>query len=265
MPPLSELNNAAANVISILKSIPEYSSARVAVIGGLAVWNYLQRGRTTEDVDLIVNIESAPSSVKQKLLNLPSSPFMQQAQYFYYKNPYGSYIQVDITPGWQSPYMPAAAERLDRIPNGTAPCISQTDLIIFKICSCGLRSQVAKRRLDAADSQTLLENMPYALRLTPEQQAIVEPCIADVVAYGTETAEWWKQRLGLAPAGQSPSRLSPARQSPSRQSPARQSPARQSPPRQASSAEYWTWSEDYKNYYHYHSDGTYEWATQARP
>jgi len=48
MPSLAELNSAASEVIIILKGIPEYANARVAVIGGLALWNYLQNGRTTE-------------------------------------------------------------------------------------------------------------------------------------------------------------------------------------------------------------------------
>jgi hypothetical protein len=53
------------------------------------------------DVDIIITIESAPPSVKNTLLTLPDSPFVQQAQYFYYQNPEGNYIQVDITPVWQ--------------------------------------------------------------------------------------------------------------------------------------------------------------------
>jgi hypothetical protein len=44
----TQLERAAANVIGILKSINEYSNSRVAVIGGLALWNYVRDGRTTQ-------------------------------------------------------------------------------------------------------------------------------------------------------------------------------------------------------------------------
>ncbi len=34
-----------------LKGISEYSNARIAVIGGLALWKYIPTGRTTEVFD----------------------------------------------------------------------------------------------------------------------------------------------------------------------------------------------------------------------
>ncbi|XMA13751.1 hypothetical protein WAI453_006542 [Rhynchosporium graminicola] len=234
MPTLAELNSAASEVITILKGISEYSNARVAVIGGLALWNYLQNGRTTEDVDLIISIDTAPGSVKQRLLSLPNTRFVTQAQYFYYQNPFGKHIQIDITPGWQSPYIPSEAQALSQIPAGHVPFISQIDLLIFKMNSCGLRAQIAKKRIDARDAQNLLQNMTTPLRLTAAQLAIVELCLSDVVSQGTKTQEWWKQRLGLV--AQNPT---------------------------LAADEYWTWSPKYCNYYHLNSDGSYEWAEQA--
>jgi len=116
--------------------------------------------------------------------------------------------------------MPSDAQRLSQIPAGTVPYISQTDLVVFKINSCGLRAQGSKKRTDAADAVALLQNMPSPLRLTAEQQAIVEPSIRDVVTHGTKTEDWWRHCLGLA-----------AQQ---------QAPARQSLPRRALATEYWT-------------------------
>jgi hypothetical protein len=133
--------------------------------------------------------------------------------------------------------MPSTSQTLSQIPAGSIPLISQRDLFIFKMNSCGLRAQDAKKRVDALDAVSLLRDLESPLRLTAEQLAIVEPCIRDVVAHGTKAEDWWKQRLGLV--------------------------IQQSPPRQASATEYWTWSEEYQNYYHVHSDGTYEWAAQA--
>ena len=48
MASLQFLHSAAAEVIGYLKKISEYSDVRVAVIGGLAVWNYIPKGRTTQ-------------------------------------------------------------------------------------------------------------------------------------------------------------------------------------------------------------------------
>ncbi|KAF2230122.1 hypothetical protein EV356DRAFT_580299 [Viridothelium virens] len=193
------LEMAAVNVIRILKDISEFREARIAVIGGLALWKYNPAGRTTNDVDFIVSIDSAPQGVKQKLLALPNSFFTQQAEFFLYKSPDGSNIQIDITPEWQSPYMPSAAEKLKDIPDGTVPYISPIDLIIFKINSCGLRAQLTKRVTDASDAETLLEmeTSRSPLSLTATQQATVEACIADVVTHGSMTEEWWRERLGL--------------------------------------------------------------------
>lgn len=53
MPTLVELNRAASEVISLLKSTGEYSNCKIAVIGGLALWNYIQDGRTTEVCDCL--------------------------------------------------------------------------------------------------------------------------------------------------------------------------------------------------------------------
>lgn len=43
-----ELDAAASYVIQTLKEMPEFASCEVAIIGGLALWKYVPRGRTTE-------------------------------------------------------------------------------------------------------------------------------------------------------------------------------------------------------------------------
>lgn len=101
MPSLQELERAAIDVLRILKGINEFKDASIAVIGGLALWKYIPSGRTTEDVDFMINVHSAPDGVKQKLLKLPESRFVQHAQFFYYKSPSGQHIQIDIVPSWQ--------------------------------------------------------------------------------------------------------------------------------------------------------------------
>ena len=95
--------------------------------------------------------------------------------------------------------MPAAAVKLRDLPAGAIPWISAIDLIVFKINSCGLRAQAQKKRTDATDAQVLLERLTLngSLNLAAAQRAIVEPCIQDVVAHGTKSKAWWRQRLGL--------------------------------------------------------------------
>ena len=48
MPSFTELEAAAGAVIRILKTIPEFSSSRIAIIGGLGLWRYIRNYRTTE-------------------------------------------------------------------------------------------------------------------------------------------------------------------------------------------------------------------------
>ena len=56
---ISDLDAAASDVIQILKGIPEFALCKVAVIGGLALWKYLPRGRTTE---VILNLVYASAT-----------------------------------------------------------------------------------------------------------------------------------------------------------------------------------------------------------
>lgn len=89
--------------------------------------------------------------------------------------------------------------KLQDIAAGVVPYISVIDLLVFKIRSCGLRAQGFKKRRDAVDAENLLENETQVspLSLSNAQKAIVEPCIADVVAHGKHTEQWWKTRLGM--------------------------------------------------------------------
>lgn len=48
MPSLNELETAGADVINILKGINKFSNARVAVIGGLALWKHIPTYRATQ-------------------------------------------------------------------------------------------------------------------------------------------------------------------------------------------------------------------------
>ncbi|KAF6807449.1 hypothetical protein CSOJ01_08178 [Colletotrichum sojae] len=199
IPTLNELESAAVQVIIVLKGMSEFSQARIAVIGGLALWKYMPQGGTTEDVDLFNNIDSAPHGVKSKLLNLPNSPFVQQAQFFFLKHG-STLIQIDLTPAWQVIPVHAGRRIGDQARAGRShpvhfacrPHRFQNTLLRFA-------AHAAKKRQDAADARNLLEieTRSSALSLTSAQRAAVEPGISDVVAHTETDEKWWRQRLGL--------------------------------------------------------------------
>ncbi|KAI1332867.1 hypothetical protein F5Y16DRAFT_418805 [Xylariaceae sp. FL0255] len=190
-PTLAELERAAQDVIMIMKNVPELASQKVAVIGGLALWKYMPKGRSTEDVDFMISVDG-PKSVKPKLLAMKNSRFVERAQYFYYK----------------AAYFPPTAVAIKSIEPGTVPYISVDDLIVFKIFSCGLRSEVTKSKRDALDAYRLLDQRTATegpMHLAKHQVDVVLPGLADVVKHTTQDDKWWKMRLGLGAGSSSPS------------------------------------------------------------
>lgn len=164
---------------------------------------------------------------------LPNAPFVQHAQFFYYVTAEQNYVQIDITPSWQSPYIPADAQQLKNIPAGCVPYISAVDLIVFKINSCGLRADAIKKETDAIDAQNLIRKVTATMliNLTTEQKTIVENGLADVLAFSTESEKWWREQLGL--------------------------------PQNDMDNAGWIWSDEAGNWYRICDDGSCEWFSQA--
>ncbi|KAL2018461.1 hypothetical protein VTK56DRAFT_817 [Thermocarpiscus australiensis] len=171
---MEELEQTAREVIRALKSVngSKYSNLRVAVIGGLARMHYNPKGRVTNDVDFIVDTPKmtiAPE-IKNAIVNLSGFDFCQLADIFYhkYKTPEGEtrYHQVDFVARDVCPYLPAVAQQVQDIPEGTIPYISHTDLIVFKVHSCGLRAAEFKRNNNATDAKALLNMVATPLALT---------------------------------------------------------------------------------------------------
>ncbi|RYP20451.1 hypothetical protein DL767_009454 [Monosporascus sp. MG133] len=220
-----ELECAASDVIRTVKRMPDLGNVKLAIIGGLALWHYLPRGRTTDNINFITNISTSPSSLKKKLLQLPDSPFVQRAQILFYVSPgSGREIQVDISPEWLAPYLPEAARRVRNIRDGELPYVSLADLVVFKLDSSGLRSNAAKKRRDAADAVALLEEHAATnakLELSLRKREIAHEALIDVVRYSDRSRAWWETRLGLSGPerggeeggvfSSSPARLSPSR------------------------------------------------------
>ena len=65
-----ELHKAAADVIGILKTIPEFKDSKIAVIGGLALWKYLRRGRTTEVLSSPFSLTANKKLTQSRMLTL---------------------------------------------------------------------------------------------------------------------------------------------------------------------------------------------------
>ncbi|KAI1284407.1 hypothetical protein F5Y07DRAFT_2734 [Xylaria sp. FL0933] len=196
---LSELKSAALEVIGILKGLPQFADQKIAVIGGMALWMYLPRGRSTEDVDFIVTLDG-PKSIKPALLNLQNSPFVERAQWFYYRTPSGKLVQIDFVAQWQAPYFPSAAQKVKDIPEGIIPMISPEDLVLSKIFSCGLRGDGDKKQRDAGDAAALLEALTKSvgsLQLPEAKIEIAKQSLIDVIPLTDKDEAWWRSKLGL--------------------------------------------------------------------
>ncbi|KAI0517889.1 hypothetical protein F5B22DRAFT_103833 [Xylaria bambusicola] len=203
---LCELESAALDVISILKGLPQFAEQKIAVIGGTALWKYLPRGRSTEDVDFIVTLDG-PKSIKPILLKLKNSPFEERAQWFYYRTPATKLIQIDFVAQWQAPYFPSAAQKIKDIPRGIVPMISPEDLVLSKMFSCGLRANPRQKRRDAGDAEDLLEALTAkvpSLRLSDAKIEVAKQGLADVLSVSERGEAWWRSKLGI-PKSPSPS------------------------------------------------------------
>ncbi|OBT73955.1 hypothetical protein VF21_07438 [Pseudogymnoascus sp. 05NY08] len=193
-----KLEEAAADVIQYIKSLPEFRNSRAAVFGGLALWKYMPRGRTTDDVDLIITVDGAPGAVKNRLLSAYGNVFTQRTQFFYYLSPSGIAIQIDICAAAHSPYYPPALTVVGTIPPGSVPYIAPIDLIVFKVFCCGLRDNILKKTRDATDAENLLQQEtarsgPFTL--SSVQRTAFEGGFPDVLIYSDQDESWWRARL----------------------------------------------------------------------
>ncbi|KAM5464235.1 hypothetical protein MauCBS54593_007054 [Microsporum audouinii] len=222
-PTFAELEDTARTAISYLKQNQEFSNAKIALIGGVALWKHLPGGRSTEDVDFMITVSGAPQAVKSKLLQLPNSPFAEFAQLFVYNHPGGKKIQVDFTPDWQvclthysskytrtvlniltlnyskSAFVPAAATPISMVNPDALPYISPQDLLALKINTCGMRPTPVKRAQDASDAKAIADFIlkQGPIILTAAQKAAVQGGLEDVIKLSSWGADWWENALQL--------------------------------------------------------------------
>ncbi|KAJ5742468.1 uncharacterized protein N7511_011487 [Penicillium nucicola] len=200
----AELEAAAGVVIEILKTIPEFSNSRIVIIGGLGLWRYIRNYRTTESKTNCLLCHHLHSNKK--------------LSFFYYKGSNGKLIQIDITPDWQvrplvalfvqqyrfngnlqSPYVPSAAIPISTVRPNALPYISELDLLIFKINSCGLRPTPGKKLRDATDASELLEDLSTKgpIVLSVSQKNVILQCLDDVARMSGRDKAWWIAKLAL--------------------------------------------------------------------
>ncbi|KAL4971052.1 uncharacterized protein BDV14DRAFT_194833 [Aspergillus stella-maris] len=199
-PEFKELEEAARAVIGGLKGMPEFNTARLVAIGGLTVLKHLPNYRSTMDVDLMINVEGAPKEVKARLLGIPNGPFEKWAEVFIYRtDDKQKLIQIDICPGWMGPYIPDTAMRICDIPAGHVPYLTELDVMVFKIRSCGLRADETKRKRDAADAFHLLKDLAEngPITLTPTQVAAVREGLPAVLERTSVEEQWWRTTLNV--------------------------------------------------------------------
>ncbi|EEQ31512.1 hypothetical protein McanMca71_006180 [Microsporum canis] len=198
-PTFAELEDTARTAISYLKQNQEFSNAKIALIGGVALWKHLPGGRSTEDVDFMITVSGAPQAVKSKLLQLPNSPFAEFAQLFVYNHPGGKKIQVDFTPDWQSAFVPAAATPISMVNPDALPYISPQDLLALKINTCGMRPTPVKRAQVASDAKAIADFIlkQGPIILTAAQKAAVQGGLEDVIKFSSWGADWWENALQL--------------------------------------------------------------------
>ncbi|KAL8923936.1 MAG: hypothetical protein Q9208_004373 [Pyrenodesmia sp. 3 TL-2023] len=194
MTSLSTLERAAIDVVSILKGIDEFSNARIAVIGTNVEQKLLALANSPIFNRYKSSFTTSPEDLVFKLISPQGDRFVDISKHTRYGNK--TFILTWATLG---PYLPAAARTIKDTPANFIPYISPIDLVVFKMHCCRLRAKAAKRRTDAGDAEAVLESetRDSALDLTSAQKAIVKPCIADMIKYGTRSVEWWKQRLGM--------------------------------------------------------------------
>ncbi|RAL09878.1 uncharacterized protein BO97DRAFT_472175 [Aspergillus homomorphus CBS 101889] len=180
----AELEPAANVVIRNLKYLPEFADAKIAIIGGLTIMKY--------DVDFLITVQGAPAS--------------QQAEFLVYNSGNGKVIQIDMCPIDLPLYLPSAAVPISSISTGNLPYISELDLLVFKIYSCGMRPTTAKKNCDASDAERILRDLSLKgpIVLSPVQKTAVSKGLDDLATYSRKHKTWWLAKLGMNSQARSP-------------------------------------------------------------
>ncbi|KAI0509444.1 hypothetical protein F5B22DRAFT_649073 [Xylaria bambusicola] len=150
----NELEEAIRNIVQIMKQIPQLAENWLGVVGSLALWHYLPSRPPGDEIEFVTNVAHI-SSLKEMLLDHPSSPFRVERQAFLYRSPAGRDIPVKISSRWWCPQLPEPEHLVRGIPYGGVPYVSLPELASFmlKLSKSKTLSQEQRRRnsIDAAE------------------------------------------------------------------------------------------------------------------
>lgn len=74
-----------------------------------------------------------------------------------------------------------------------------SNLIVFKIWSCRLRSTKEKKEQDSDHAKELLKHLGHPPTLSTEQRTVVEEGLETLLQLRQqEDEEWWRKALGLS-------------------------------------------------------------------
>ncbi|RHZ43269.1 uncharacterized protein CDV56_100214 [Aspergillus thermomutatus] len=172
------LRAAARAVIWSLQAMPELQGAKVAIVGGLAVQNYVRNDRQTLDVDVLLFRPGHPIDtqwIRKELVSRFRKSFKACGKplFFKYKRK-GTrkgklkakpkckrtyLVQVDIIPGYLPPYLPGNAMTLEGVNLKHLPFIAPLDLLAYKVHSSSMRSCPKKQKQDAKDATNLWKTL----------------------------------------------------------------------------------------------------------
>ncbi|GIJ90859.1 hypothetical protein Asppvi_009824 [Aspergillus pseudoviridinutans] len=184
------LKTAAETLIQCLQAMPELQGAKVAIVGGMAVQNYLTGYRRTYDVDVLLFRPDRPIDyqlMRKELVSL--SQHKRKPKYSYF-------VQVDIIPEYLPPYLPAQAMTLEDVDIGHLPFLDPLDLLACKVHCSSMRSSLRKRKQDADDAVKLCETY-YGQEYVPpskEQRDAIASGV-DLMAEFSRRSHWRKWRL----------------------------------------------------------------------
>lgn len=99
----------------------------------------------------------------------------------------------------KSPYLPSAAVPISSVRAGSLPYISEVDLLVFKINSCGLRPTPAKKLRDATDARSIADDLSSKgpIVLSSIQKGAVSEGLDDVAQFSGVDKTWWKTKLAI--------------------------------------------------------------------
>ncbi|KAI0455871.1 hypothetical protein F5B21DRAFT_502896 [Xylaria acuta] len=147
---VKELEDAARNIIQIIKQIPEFGGTRLKIAGGLALRHYLDQHQPVDDkIEFVADLPASLELFKVKLLEHPLSPFTQDKQGLFYSSPEGRRILIKFS---GQVFCQVKLPLIHDIGYGDVPYVSPQELGRLHPGIRSRASDVKKRQCDAKDA-----------------------------------------------------------------------------------------------------------------